>query len=187
MRPHHLAVLLCHSTPASDQGIVIRSTASREAKRKQIGSRSHWHHRLAEKHLTTSGALAKMAQCALVASRALSSGIAVRSNAPASQRNPSPFFTHSPCIAEKFVGFHKHLAAFAQRKEARADVRRSLAAGPLRQSQRGGALAAAASAENGAKYDYDLVIIGAGVGGHGAALHAVEKVRVALGHIPRET
>lgn len=25
-------------------------------------------------------------------------------------------------------------------------------------------------------YDYDLVIIGAGVGGHGAALHAVDKV-----------
>lgn len=28
-----------------------------------------------------------------------------------------------------------------------------------------------------AKYDYDLVIIGCGVGGHGAALHAVEQVR----------
>lgn len=27
------------------------------------------------------------------------------------------------------------------------------------------------------KYDYDLVIIGCGVGGHGAALHAVESVR----------
>ena len=26
-------------------------------------------------------------------------------------------------------------------------------------------------------YDYDLVIIGCGVGGHGAALHAVESVR----------
>ena len=25
------------------------------------------------------------------------------------------------------------------------------------------------------KYDYDLIIIGAGVGGHGAALHAVER------------
>jgi dihydrolipoamide dehydrogenase len=25
-------------------------------------------------------------------------------------------------------------------------------------------------------FDYDLIIIGAGVGGHGAALHAVEKV-----------
>lgn len=27
-------------------------------------------------------------------------------------------------------------------------------------------------------FDYDLVIIGAGVGGHGAALHAVEKVNL---------
>lgn len=27
-------------------------------------------------------------------------------------------------------------------------------------------------------FDYDLVIIGAGVGGHGAALHAVEKVEL---------
>ncbi|KAG2597416.1 hypothetical protein PVAP13_5KG256200, partial [Panicum virgatum] len=40
-------------------------------------------------------------------------------------------------------------------------------------------VAAAATAGNGAAgsggFDYDLVIIGAGVGGHGAALHAVEK------------
>ncbi|KAI3730099.1 hypothetical protein L6452_18775 [Arctium lappa] len=38
--------------------------------------------------------------------------------------------------------------------------------------------AAASSAGNGSPpktFDYDLVIIGAGVGGHGAALHAVEK------------
>lgn len=26
------------------------------------------------------------------------------------------------------------------------------------------------------KYDYDLVIVGAGVGGHGAAMHAIESV-----------
>ena len=35
------------------------------------------------------------------------------------------------------------------------------------------------------KYDYDLLIIGCGVGGHGAALHAVEKgmkVGVVEGH-----
>lgn len=30
--------------------------------------------------------------------------------------------------------------------------------------------------KSGGKYDYDLVIIGCGVGGHGAALHAVECV-----------
>jgi hypothetical protein len=33
----------------------------------------------------------------------------------------------------------------------------------------------AAATANG-QYDYDLVIIGCGVGGHGAALHAVESV-----------
>ena len=43
------------------------------------------------------------------------------------------------------------------------------------------ARAAAAAATNGTVagsggFDYDLVIIGAGVGGHGAALHAVEEV-----------
>ncbi|KAH0870702.1 hypothetical protein HID58_077724, partial [Brassica napus] len=35
-----------------------------------------------------------------------------------------------------------------------------------------------AAAGNGAPFDYDLVIIGAGAGGHGAALHAVEKMCV---------
>lgn len=42
---------------------------------------------------------------------------------------------------------------------------------------------AAAAVKGG--YDYDLVIIGCGVGGHGAALHAVEqgmKVAVVEGH-----
>jgi hypothetical protein len=33
-----------------------------------------------------------------------------------------------------------------------------------------------------AKYDYDLVIIGCGVGGHGAALHAVEQVCMSAPH-----
>ena len=36
---------------------------------------------------------------------------------------------------------------------------------------------AKAAATTGEKYDYDLVIIGCGVGGHGAALHAVEQAR----------
>jgi len=34
-----------------------------------------------------------------------------------------------------------------------------------------------AAGHGGQQYDYDLVIIGCGVGGHGAALHAVECVR----------
>lgn len=39
--------------------------------------------------------------------------------------------------------------------------------------------ALAVSAKAG-KFDYDLVIIGCGVGGHGAALHAVESVSTKL-------
>jgi dihydrolipoamide dehydrogenase len=63
----------------------------------------------------------------------------------------------------------------------------ALACPSLRISQSPARLAvarAAAAATNGAVagsgggFDYDLVIIGAGVGGHGAALHAVEEVCV---------
>nr|CAB3460304.1 unnamed protein product [Digitaria exilis] len=62
--------------------------------------------------------------------------------------------------------------------------REALACSSLRISQAPARLAvaraAAAAATNGAVagsggFDYDLVIIGAGVGGHGAALHAVEE------------
>jgi dihydrolipoamide dehydrogenase len=49
-------------------------------------------------------------------------------------------------------------------------------------------IAAAGGAKNGStsgQYDYDLIIIGAGVGGHGAAIHAVDmgmKVAIIEGH-----
>ena len=49
--------------------------------------------------------------------------------------------------------------------------------------RRHSAAVSAALSNNGTAptlFDYDLLIIGAGVGGHGAALHAVEKVRLAL-------
>ncbi|KAL6621292.1 hypothetical protein ACP70R_033724 [Stipagrostis hirtigluma subsp. patula] len=57
---------------------------------------------------------------------------------------------------------------------------RSLRCSPQAAAARRAVSAAAAAAQNGAAgggggFDYDLVIIGAGVGGHGAALHAVEK------------
>ena len=48
-------------------------------------------------------------------------------------------------------------------------------------AQAGKGNGAAPSAQGGQKFDYDLVIIGAGVGGHGAALHAVESVRQQAG------
>jgi hypothetical protein len=42
-----------------------------------------------------------------------------------------------------------------------------------------------ASTSNGVSsaYDYDVVIIGAGVGGHGAALHAVEQVHLSFSFV----
>lgn len=42
-----------------------------------------------------------------------------------------------------------------------------------RRIYRAGTVAKAQAAQ---KYDYDLVIVGAGVGGHGAAMHAIESV-----------
>lgn len=42
-----------------------------------------------------------------------------------------------------------------------------------RRVYRAGTVAKAQAAQ---KYDYDLVIVGAGVGGHGAAMHAIESV-----------
>ena len=39
---------------------------------------------------------------------------------------------------------------------------------------------AVVSTQAAQKYDYDLVIVGAGVGGHGAAMHAVESVSFCL-------
>ena len=46
-------------------------------------------------------------------------------------------------------------------------------------------MAAAVSSRNGSGsdgFDYDLVIIGAGVGGHGAALHAFETVACSVSY-----
>jgi dihydrolipoamide dehydrogenase len=72
---------------------------------------------------------------------------------------------------------------------ARQASRNAACAAPRRAAR----VAAAAAAKNGSaaaptgsgEYDYDLLIIGCGVGGHGAALHAVEcglKVAIVEGH-----
>ncbi len=50
---------------------------------------------------------------------------------------------------------------------------RSLAPSRVTQARAG----VVSQATKGGQYDYDLIIIGCGVGGHGAALHAVEQVR----------
>ncbi|CAM8989751.1 unnamed protein product [Rhodiola kirilowii] len=76
----------------------------------------------------------------------------------------------------KFCGLRKEALGFESVKGGRSVARRRAIVGD------GGRLRSfsvvAAASENGStptKFDYDLVIIGAGVGGHGAALHAVEK------------
>lgn len=82
----------------------------------------------------------------------------------------------SRCITSCFASAASIRAACGQPVVARP------AAAGRRSVSRASRVAVAASA---GKYDYDLVIIGCGVGGHGAALHAVEqgmKVAVIEGH-----
>jgi dihydrolipoamide dehydrogenase len=58
----------------------------------------------------------------------------------------------------------------------KTSINRNIRQIPCRQHS---AIVSAARSDNGSttgSFDYDLLIIGAGVGGHGAALHAVEKV-----------
>jgi len=58
----------------------------------------------------------------------------------------------------------------------KTSINRNIRQLPSRQHS---AVVSAARSDNGSttgSFDYDLLIIGAGVGGHGAALHAVEKV-----------
>ncbi|CAL4963797.1 unnamed protein product [Urochloa decumbens] len=90
------------------------------------------------------------------------SSAAVASGAASSRPNAM-----RPAAGLRFCGLRRE--AFGLRS-----VRSSPQAVAARRS-----VAAAATAGNGAAgsggFDYDLVIIGAGVGGHGAALHAVEK------------
>jgi len=84
---------------------------------------------------------------------------------------------HSPAVATplnlRFCGLRRE--AFASGLAASRNRHHS----HLPRRPRSAAVSAALSS-NGIppkSFDYDLLIIGAGVGGHGAALHAVEKVR----------
>lgn len=73
----------------------------------------------------------------------------------------------------RFCGLRREALGFSSLK--RNDYRRVVLSSRGRSNK-----VSASVSENGSapkSFDYDLVIIGAGVGGHGAALHAVEKVR----------
>eukprot|EP00271_Cylindrocystis_brebissonii_P010387 TRINITY_DN26560_c0_g1_i1.p1 TRINITY_DN26560_c0_g1~~TRINITY_DN26560_c0_g1_i1.p1 ORF type:complete len:575 (+),score=104.56 TRINITY_DN26560_c0_g1_i1:180-1904(+) len=63
----------------------------------------------------------------------------------------------------------------AQNSRSRSSASRSRST-PLASSRHVSRIVSMAASDNGASssFDYDLIIIGAGVGGHGAALHAVE-------------
>ena len=81
----------------------------------------------------------------------------------------------APCTPS----WHAITAALAPAGAAPCAARRCAAAAAKRNSNSNSSNGAAAS------YDYDLLIIGCGVGGHGAALHAVErgmKTAVIEGH-----
>lgn len=88
-----------------------------------------------------------------------------------------------PCVGcnSGMSGACRHLAGSPQPVNTRSPRRRLLA---LRAFAKNGSMPAGAPSASH-NYDYDLVIIGAGVGGHGAALHAVEqglKVAIIEGH-----
>ncbi|MFQ6655105.1 hypothetical protein Gotur_025808 [Gossypium turneri] len=83
----------------------------------------------------------------------------------------SPALAISKPINLRFCGLRKEAFGFSGLTHS--------SSGRVRFSSRGHSKKVSASAEsNGSppkSFDYDLIIIGAGVGGHGAALHAVEK------------
>ncbi|XP_042446945.1 dihydrolipoyl dehydrogenase 2, chloroplastic-like [Zingiber officinale] len=70
-----------------------------------------------------------------------------------------------------FCGLRREVLSL--RSVGSADSRRMIA--DLARHRAAKIVAAAENNGKPAKFDYDLIIIGAGVGGHGAALHAVEK------------
>ena len=69
--------------------------------------------------------------------------------------SPVPYFMASGCVCYNWLQLHRHTRASSRALKPRAAV-----------------VTQAADKQ----YDYDLVIIGCGVGGHGAAMHAVEQV-----------
>ncbi|KAF5738759.1 dihydrolipoyl dehydrogenase 2 chloroplastic [Tripterygium wilfordii] len=82
-------------------------------------------------------------------------------------------FGHSKPVNLKFCGLRREaLGFFSLSSSCSRRVQNHL---PSRKHSK---RVAASAADNGSppkSFDYDLIIIGAGVGGHGAALHAVEK------------
>lgn len=79
---------------------------------------------------------------------------------------------HSNPVNLRFCGLRREALGFSSSSHSDSNRVRLLST-PSKK------FVAASFSNNGTpkSFDYDLLIIGAGVGGHGAALHAVEKVR----------
>ncbi|KAK9916992.1 hypothetical protein WJX75_009601 [Coccomyxa subellipsoidea] len=95
------------------------------------------------------------------------------------QRTPQS--APAPVLIGRFQGLQRHALVI---QPSNAPLKVYQLARPFRQSQRR-VCRALTVAQAKKDYDYDLVIIGCGVGGHGAALHAVEcgmKTAVVEGH-----
>ncbi|XP_023006367.1 dihydrolipoyl dehydrogenase 2, chloroplastic-like [Cucurbita maxima] len=85
--------------------------------------------------------------------------------------NSATDFAHFAPINLRFCGLRREALGFSSLKHS--DSKRvHISAGS---SSRRKVFAALSGNGSPSKFDYDLLIIGAGVGGHGAALHAVEK------------
>ncbi|XP_004239903.1 dihydrolipoyl dehydrogenase 1, chloroplastic isoform X1 [Solanum lycopersicum] len=89
-----------------------------------------------------------------------------------SHQNQLEKLSFTPLKNLRFCGLRNEILAFEFLKLNRCETQR------VCNFRRSKIVVSASVAENGSaptSFDYDLVIIGAGVGGHGAALHAVEK------------
>ena len=104
----------------------------------------------------------------------MQSSLSLSAASPAIAGSTRSFAVSSPKLVNlRFCGLRREALGFGALRHA--EPRRARTASAERSRQ-----VVAAKSDNGSapsSFDYDLVIIGAGVGGHGAALHAVEKVR----------
>ncbi|RZC89030.1 hypothetical protein C5167_030723 [Papaver somniferum] len=81
--------------------------------------------------------------------------------------------TSSNSINLRFCGLRREVLGFSSLKQSCSST--NIRSVRQQYSTKISASSSSNGSANGKGFDYDLVIIGAGVGGHGAALHAVEK------------
>jgi dihydrolipoamide dehydrogenase len=84
----------------------------------------------------------------------------------------------SSCVPAliSYSGLKKNVCSPASKLACELGAAVAASRGAVVKGNRGFRVEAAATNGSPQSFDYDVVIIGAGVGGHGAALHAVERV-----------